>query len=328
MKAIRGSLYYMNLNGGKTSIDREITAQAKAGFDLLWVNGPAFSLESLQMLGEQGQFDPIAYMLDEAHAMGMKVIIEVMADSNWYMRWDLEADLERSDRIVSILAQRYGIHPAFEGYYLGNELYIVHGKDKEYIRTLWASIAAQCRSSTPGCKIVASPFFVSDSHEVLGYPYECPEAYEQFWDEMLTGCDLDIVMLQDSGAEHGAFYSVEEREPYFAAVASACNRHGVELWGNIELAEIDVKDYIELKQFRGEHGANGEGFHDRRWKRVPLPKLNKKSELASKYCRHLVSWGFQQFISPESGMPGCQSYYEAFCRWNLDRREKAVQHES
>lgn len=315
MKRIRGSLYYLDKTFDRARIRRELDAQRDAGFDLVWVNGPLFRLEALEA-AQAGAFDPIACLMDEAEARGKRVIVEIMAQEDWYVHWDLGGDLEKSRKLTVILAQKYGRHPAFFGYYLGNEIYTVHGEQRTYCHTLWKSVAGWCKRETPGCQVVLSPFFVSDIDEILGYTYEKPEAYASFWRGMLADTGIDILMLQDSGAEHAACFGLAEREPYFAAVARACADTGVELWGNVELAEIDVRDYMELKAFRADYGVNGAGFDDPRWIQVPLAKLNDKAELAARYCAHLVSWGFQQFVSPESGKTGSGAYYEAFRTWN------------
>ena len=54
---------------------------------------------------------------------------------------------------------------------------------------------------------------------------------------------IDIVMLQDSGAEHLSFFTLAEREAFYKAFYNACRRTGKELWGNIETAEILARDW-------------------------------------------------------------------------------------
>ncbi len=322
---ISGSLYYMDKSFDRERIGRELDAQRAAGFDLVWVNGPLFRLADLKLRAasdEQAAFDPIACLMEEAHHRRMTVMLEIMAGEDWYERWDLPADLETSYELISLIGERYGQHPSFFGYYLGNEIYIVHGAQREYCKTLWTNLARCCKQATPGCKVALSPFFVTDIAEVLGYTYEKPEAYANFWESMLTGTDIDILMLQDSGAEHASCFPLDDREPYFAAVARACSAAGVELWGNVELAEITVSNYEELKAFRSDFGVNGVGFHDPRWVQVPLSKLRDKAGLAERYCSRLVSWGFQQFVSPLSGKSGAEAYYEQFQTWNTSRIAK------
>jgi len=314
--AIRGSLYWMDRSYDRERICRELEAQRIAGFDLVWVNGPLFRLEALQANRSGDGFDPILALMDEAHERGMTVMVEIMAREDWYEHWDLSGDLTVSRELVTLIGSRYGRHPAFFGYYLGNEIYMVHGEQRAYCRTLWTSVSEWCKRETPGCRVTLSPFFVTDVAETLGYPYEKPESYAAFWEEMLSGSEIDILMLQDSGAEHAACFGLDDRHPYFDAVARGCAAAGVELWGNLELAEIDVRDYDELKAFRADYGVNGIGFHDRRWIQVPLPKLREKSALAARYCSSLVSWGFQQFASPYSGKAGAEAYYETFKDWN------------
>ncbi|WP_214630229.1 DUF4434 domain-containing protein [Paenibacillus agaridevorans] len=313
MLPISGSLYYVDASFDRDRIVRELDAQQAAGFDLIWINGPALSLG---WLSKEGSYDPVASILEEAASRNMRVILEVMAREDWHFHWDLESDLNTSFHIIEHINRKYGGHRSFYGYYLGNEIYVVQGKELDYCLGLWKQVCRWCRELTPGCKVVLSPFFVTDREEVLGYPYAETDEYETFWNGIFGEVDIDALLLQDSGAEHSAFLSLAEREPYFAAVGRACAAHGVELWGNVELAEIDVADFDEMKQFRGEDGVNGPGFQDARWIQVPVAKLQAKMELASRYANVLVSWGYQQFVSPCSGKAGAKSYEEAFRKLN------------
>ncbi len=54
---------------------------------------------------------------------------------------------------------------------------------------------------------------------------------------------IDILMLQDSG-EHLAFFTIEQREPFFNSVAKACHNAGAQFWVNVETGEADVKKLI------------------------------------------------------------------------------------
>lgn len=313
MMPISGSLYYVDASFDRERIITELDAQQAAGFDLIWMNGPVLSLEWLE---KEGCYDPVSFIMEEADSRNMSVILEVMAREDWHFHWDLESDSSTSRRIIELINRKYSGHRSFYGYYLGNEIYVVEGKELDYCLGLWKQVSQWCRGLTPNCKIVLSPFFVSDREQVLGYPYAEAEEYETFWNGIFSEVHIDALLLQDSGAEHSAFFSLAEREPFFAAVGRACAAHGVELWGNVELAEIDVADFEELKGFRGEEGVNGPGFHDDRWIQVPISKLQAKMELASRYAIKLVSWGYQQFVSPCSGKEGSVPYEEAFRKLN------------
>ncbi len=313
MLPIRGSLYYVDKSFDAKRIEKELDAQKAAGFDLLWINGPLLHPDYPR---EAAAFDPIEVIMREAAYRKMTVYLEVMAREDWHEHWDLSVDLPASRAILEHLSAKYNRYASMAGYYLGNEIYVVEGREREYCLALWKEVAEWCRELTPGCRVVLSPFFVTDRREVLGYPYTEPSVYESFWNDIFREVTLDSLLLQDSGAEHGAFFDLDEREPYFAAVRRACVANGVELWGNVELAEIAVANYEELKAFRGELGANGPGFQDARWIQVPIAKLEAKMALASRYCSQLASWGYQQFVSPCSGKTGARPYERQFRKLN------------
>ena len=61
----------------------------------------------------------------------------------------------------------------------------------------------------------------------MGFPRVSPTEYAAWWEETLRQTKIDVVMLQDSGAEHLGFFTLADREPFFAAMQTACRAAGI-----------------------------------------------------------------------------------------------------
>lgn len=117
-------------------------------------------------------------------------------------------------------------------------------------------------------------------------------------------------MLQDSG-EHLGFFTLDQREPFFAAFAKACRQAGTRFWVNVETGEEDVNDW-------GEYFTNIQRRQKSwdYWRFTPIEWLEKKLCLAASYAENIVNWGYYPFMTPNP-LPGQellakQAAYEAY----------------
>ena len=108
-------------------------------------------------------------------------------------------------------------------------------------------------------------------------------------------------MLQDSG-EHLAFFTLEQREPFFVAFAKACHKTGTQFWVNVETGEIDVtnwEEYLNMEK-KGDMRAVSRIAP---WRFTPMDWLDKKLHLAARYGTNIVNWGYYPFMVPKP-LPG------------------------
>ena len=110
-------------------------------------------------------------------------------------------------------------------------------------------------------------------------------------------------MLQHSG-EHLGFFTLQQREPFWAAVAEACAGAGARFWLNIESAEWDVADWQEANALWEQAASlkSKEAYRSLvRFHFTPIEKLIRKLELASCYAEEIVNWGYFPYMASNDG---------------------------
>lgn len=80
---------------------------------------------------------------------------------------------------------------------------------------------------------------------------------------------------------------------------------------------VDVKDFEELRDYRGGYGRHESEskMKESKWKPIDIKKLDGKIKLALEYCTGLVSWGYQQFMSPYADREDAKEYYAAYKKY-------------
>jgi len=192
--------------------------------------------------------------------------------------------------------ERYGEYNSFWGWYINNELNPLKPEETEisgFWRTVWKSAVDECKKVAPESMVTISPFYIMDKEKHRGFEFLKPIEYEQWWTKTLSYTGIDILMLQDSGAEHLGFFTLEDRRPFFEAFRNACDQAGSKLWLNVESGEIDASSW--------EEAVNMEQSKTQKWVYTPTEWLAKKLELAAEYGDHIINWGYYPFMTPTVG---------------------------
>ncbi len=190
--------------------------------------------------------------------------------------------------------QAFGHHESFWGWYIDNEINPLLESNTEeslFWRKLWKGLTDKCHSLAPESKVTISPFFILDKGGKRGvWPYYEPADYAAWWEKTLAETGIDVLMLQDSGAEHLSIFTLDDREPFFKAVSEACAKAGAEFWVNIESAQVFCKDWDEA--------VNMERTKTKDWRYTGTDWLREKMELAAKYATNLINWGYYPAMNP------------------------------
>ena len=144
-------------------------------------------------------------------------------------------------------------------------------------RTLWGASSVTAKELDPEDVTTISPFFILDTEEWRGFRYFQPEEYRVWWAESLRAGGIDILMLQDSGAEHQAFFTLEQRRPFLQAFADACREAGSEFWVNVETGQVRAKDWPDAVAMEKERR--------RAWEFTPIDFLARHGGLPAAYGR-------------------------------------------
>ncbi len=290
---MRGTLWWITVDEARpwtrADLETAIDSQRDLGFDVLWImNTP--ELLRLATLPD-GARDILADLYAIADEKEMHVIAD-LPKGGWYGKVSAEEMIGGISAHARKLHGRYGNHASFYGWYLNHEINpIAPGETKEpaFWRSVWKESAAVCHELAAGSVVTISPFFLLDDKGHRGFVYLSPEQQGAFWEASLRDSGIDILMLQDSG-EHLSFFTLQQREPFFAAIAAACHRAGAQFWVNVETGEGHVRDWEDY--------LARTAMKDVPWRFTPMPWLERKLALASRYSDSIINWGYFPYMDP------------------------------
>ena len=274
--------------------ERGIQAQCDVGFDTLWIFNTPEMLAAAEKddSNQAGHLDAIYKIAD---AKGMRIIAD-LPQGGWYGKATKAGILEVNREHITRYAERYGKHSSFWGWYLNYEINPIKPDDIKqtaFWRELWRDIVDACHNAAPDSVVTISPFFLLDDGTHRGFHYQSPEEYSDWWGATMKATGIDILMLQDSG-EHLSFFTIEQREPFFVAVAKACHDAGAKFWVNVETGEAHVADWEEYLALSKQKKVP--------WRFTPIDWLEKKLELAARHGDGIINWGYFPFMDP-TGLP-------------------------
>lgn len=295
----------------------ELDAIKQAGIDTILLNGTYYAkTQKNNNLPDYTKGDLILFLFEETAKRGIKLILETYVSSPlWEQDHSVLEEIKNNYKFIRYLNDKYGKFENFYGWYIGYEACIRTGRLEKVVRNMYREIANMCHDQNPRRPVVISPFYMLDSQRLSGpvefYP---PEFYTQWWEETLIETKIDVLALQDSGAEHIAGTTIEERRPFFAAVKAACENTGTKFWGNVEAAEVKVYDFNEYaERFGWGTWVNQPVVRDY-WQAVEINKFTQKLEFASNYCEKIISWGWREFIRPSASNEN-RHFYENYLEY-------------
>ncbi|GGC30170.1 hypothetical protein GCM10011386_22720 [Parapedobacter defluvii] len=243
---------------------------------------------------ENNTIDVLRMIYSIAEEKGMRVVADLnMGGGELFTQYTTDEVAAHYRTYIPRFHKRYGGYKSFWGWYINNELNPLKPEETEvsgFWRTVWKSAVDACKETAPESVVTISPFFIMDREKHRGFDFLEPLDYERWWAKTLAHTGIDILMLQDSGAEHLSFFSLEDRRPFFQAFKNACDQAGSELWLNVESGEVDANDWQEAV------AAEREGTQN--WVYTPTAWLAQKLELAAAYSTNIVNWGYYPFMVP------------------------------
>lgn len=246
------------------------------------------------------EIDLLALIYSVADEMEMKIMCDInLRGGDLYQKSTIEELTQNSDQYIEEYYKQYGHHSSFWGWYLNNEINPIENTDHEqssFWRIVWKSVVEKCHEVAPDSKVTISPFFLLDKQSLRGFKYLEPSEYEEWWYNTMKETGIDILMLQDSGAEHLSFFTLDDREPFLKAFAEACRRAGKEFWVNVETGQVKAKDW--------NHALKMEKNFNRAWEFTEIEWLKKKLNLAAQYGTGIINWGYYPLMSPNEESSG------------------------
>lgn len=237
--------------------------------------------------------DVLAMLYTLADQKGMRVITDLnLPGGELYNKHTVKQVIAQQKSFITQYHKRYGKHNSFWGWYINNELNPLKPDEIEestFWRKVWKAAVNECHAVAPSSKVTISPFFLLDKQGLRGFEYLQPLVYEQWWGKTLQETGIDILMVQDSGAEHLSFFTIADREPFLAAFENACKAAGSKLWVNVETGQVDAVDWADALQ--------QERTKQQKWVFPGMNFLEKKIKLAAKYGQEIISWGHYPYMN-------------------------------
>lgn len=314
---IRGTLWWIidepTHPWTRDELKQTIDAQRAVGFDLLWLLNAPHLMKQASETEARGETRDVLRMVHEiADEYGMQVIVD-LPKGGWYGKSTAEEMIRPLTEFARQYYARYGKHASFHGWYLNHEINPIAPEDTEqtaFWRTVWHDTVAVCHELAPNAPVTISPFFLLDKDRKRGFVYQSPDEYAAWWGATLRETGIDVLMLQDSG-EHLAFFTLEDRKPFWAAAARACRDAGTEFWLNVESGEADVRDWDEYLRLEAEGKVP--------WRVTPMPWLGQKLCAAAHYATRIVNWGYFPYMDPHPRSGGdradARSAYDTYKAW-------------
>ncbi len=304
---IRGVLWWLKPETDRRHLNRILDAMGHVGMDILWLLGTV-------PLADDPDDTLLERIFTQADRRGWRVIIETSCAHQWWVKWDVPALKEADRKHVETVTRRYGHHRSFYGWYINYEVYMEWGENSRKIRELYNHIGRLTRKAVPEAKLTISPFYLADKDQIRGsFRYATPREYGDWWTETIRQAGIRIVMLQDSGAVHCECVPPQTRAAFFAAMQRACRANHAELWGNVETVEHRARDWQEYAR-RGKQHRQAKTEYP--WS-FDMERNAKKLDLASRFCSHIVSWGWEFWnpIVPQAEVGDSVANYNAYARY-------------
>ena len=238
--------------------------------------------------------DLVELFLDLAAKYGMAFYFGLYDSGKyWWEQGDFAREVEINLQVIDEVWERYGSHPAFQGWYLCQEVSRKTGK----IIGLYQQLGHRCKQLSGGLPTLISPYIegkkaVLSSTSGLTRKDDIGLAqHEKEWNEIFTGIKevVDIVAFQDG---HVDFHELAD---YFTVNKALADHHGLRCWTNAESFDRDMPiKFLPIK-----------------WE-----KLKMKLEAAAKAgLEKAITFEFSHFMSPQSSYLQAGHLFNRYREW-------------
>jgi hypothetical protein len=289
-------------NWGTTEWEQDFQAMQSIGIDTVilirsghkrWLTYP-----SEVLIEKQGCHPPVFDLVDLFLSLAEKYHMDFYFgtyDSGYY--WQLgeyqkEIDLNRA--AVDEVWQKYGVRPAFKGWYLTQEV----SRRTKGIIDVYASMGKHCKNvSGEGYPVLISPWMdgiksvSSFGPEITKTNGITIENHEREWDEIIGGISgaVDIIAFQDG---HVDFH---ELPAYLEINKKLADRYSLCCWTNSEAFDRDMPiKFLPIK-----------------WEKLLL----KLQSAAQAGVEKGITFEFSHFMSPNSCYLQARNLYNRYCEY-------------
>lgn len=226
--------------------------------------------------------DSAAMFLDLAQEHGQRLFFGTYDSGDHWLRGDWKKETDLNKAFVDEVAQRYGDHPAFKGWYMCHET----ARNHLNITDLFNEIAGHCKQNKD-LPVLISPFPMGEKQAGKGNAVPLKTTFKE-WDDIFdaTKGAIDVCAFQDGQIHY------HELPEFHKGIKQLTDKHGIELWANVESFDRDMP----IK------------FPPADWRYLSL-KLSEAGKVAEK----IITFEFAHFMSPHSCYPAAHNLFRRYC---------------
>ncbi len=267
-------------NWGQKEWETEFNTMKKAGIDTVILIRAGYRemwAYQTEITDGYGQAHLAELLLDQAHRCGMRFFFGCYDSGkidHSCLGW--EADWEINKKAIPEIQQRFGSHPAFQGWYVSPETCIASPGSLEIFRRY----SDLMKEMSPEKPVLISPYYpswsyVSETREVRHHKFM------EDWHQILSHSpSIDIVAFQDGSCNfNNPGYPFSELKDYISETHELLKDLNIIQWNNVECFGRD----LPIK------------FPPIDWR-----ILRKKMEIADPYVEKQITFEFSHFMSPNS----------------------------
>ena len=226
--------------------------------------------------------DFAGFIFREAAKRGMDVFMGGYISNLTWNGGDWRTEFTQNEKFVKECVTRYGDIPSFKGWYIPHEGYdrILNLKELMGLAELYKDLC-------PGKPVLVSPFFRSP---VTSADPFTPERTAEEWEYIFEkhGAFIDHCAFQDGTVP------LKDMAAYFGAVKTVCEKHGIELWSNVETFERDVRDLYYP---------------------IAFDLLKRKIKEVEGLVAMCITFEFSHFLSPQSMYISARNLHNLYKRY-------------
>lgn len=211
----------------------------------------------------------------------------------WWEQGDFQKEVDVNKKVIDEVWEKYGKSPAFQGWYLSQEV----SRRTSKIIKLYQDLAGHCKDISGGLPTLISPY-IDGTKAILSSQANLKKEesvslrqHEEEWAEIFAEINgyVDTVAFQDGHVE------LHQLADYFAINKKLADTHGMNSWTNAESFDRDMPiKFLPIK-----------------W-----DKLRMKLEAAAAAgLEKAITFEFSHFMSPQSCYPQASHLFNRYREW-------------
>jgi hypothetical protein len=272
-------------NWGETEWRQEFELYSKIGIDTVIIiragyrNRCIFAAKSIpDLLPVYQDLGELFFKLADEY--GLNVFFGLYDSGVYWLRRSWWKEVELNHAFIDEVAQRYGHHASFKGWYMCHET----GRNDAHIIEIFNSLGPRCKELLDR-PVLISPY-PQGAKQMGEAAFTLEESFDH-WDRIFASCkgSFDICAFQDGQIHY------QELPAFVKGIGDLGSKYGVTIWSNLETFDRDMPIR----------------FPPADWRNVRF-----KMEAASVVAEKLITFEFPHFMSPHSCYPAAHNLFRRY----------------